>query len=102
MTGQINTHDFKEIYDKIKKGGVLTLAEVAEGTRWNRNQMSDKLGLYVRTGRIYRVGRNQYSVTPDMKPNASFQNNPSRERRRIEKERIQYVSTCISNMVRCR
>jgi predicted transcriptional regulator of viral defense system len=97
VSGKINQQDFKEIYDVIARMDVASVDQVANSTRFSKTVLKHKLSFYVKTGRLFRVSKGMYSVTPRA-PVKGYKDQRSRLKKQREDSAL--VANCFYNMVR--
>ena len=97
MSGKINQYDFKHIYDAVARMDVATLEQIANATKYKKATLKHKLSLYVKTGRLFRVSKGLYSVTPrEMPPGYKAE----RSRVKNARESAAVIANCFYNMVK--
>jgi predicted transcriptional regulator of viral defense system len=97
MSGQINQEDFSEIFGVIARLDVATIDQIANSTKFPKTTLKHKLSFYVKTGRLFRVAKGLYSVTPrDLGKGYAGQ----RRRLKEQREDSALIANCFFNMVR--
>lgn len=97
MSGKINHHDFKEIYSAVARMDVATVDQIANATKYPKAVLKHKLSFYVKTGRLFRVSKGLYSVTPREMP-VGYK--AERSRVKNARESAALIANCFYNMVR--
>lgn len=102
MSGQMNMHEFQEIYKTLQKYGVMTLDDLASRTRFTKDVLKHRMVRYVRDGLLYRVRKNQYSHIADATPIMPKCPNKAWDKRKADKQMTKVLYTCFHNMVSAR
>lgn len=86
------------IASALEKHGVLTIEEISKYTKLKRNVASRRVLYWHGMGKLFRVARNQYALTPDAQPRYLPSKTELRTRRRNLEVELMYQ--CFNNMVR--
>lgn len=90
--------DLARIVSVLEKHGVLTIKEIAKYTQMNRETAGRRVAFWFSNGKLFRVARSQYALTPDAKPKYVPTKADLRSRRRNPSVELMYE--CFNNMVR--
>lgn len=82
----------------LEKHGVLTIEEIAKYTKLKRAVASRRVGYWHGMGKLFRVARNQYALSPDATPRYIPSKKDMRTRRADPETALIYQ--CFNNMVR--
>ena len=96
--GVTGKKDLEAIKSVLEKHGVLTIEEIAKYSKLKRDVASRRVGYWHGMGKLFRVARNQYALSPDAQPRYIPKKSEMRTRRADPNTALMYQ--CFNNMVR--